>query len=52
MKQPRGTQASVGIAALYCADNKSYQAEVTVQQTRDSTIFLKGHNILEHKQAQ
>jgi hypothetical protein len=49
MEQPRGTYASFGIAALYCAD-ESYQAEVTVQQTRDSTVSLKGHDIL-HKQA-
>jgi len=50
MKQPRGTYGPVGIAALYCADDIC-QADVTVQQTRDFTVSLKGHNILVHKQA-
>lgn len=50
MKQTRGTYASVGIAALYCAD-EIYQADVTVQQTRDFTVSLKVNNILVHEQA-
>ena len=48
MKQPRGAYFSVGIAALYCAD-EIYQADVTVQQTCNITVSLKGYNILVQK---
>jgi len=46
MKQPRGTYASVGNAALYYCADEIYQAAVTVQQTRDITISLKAHNMV------
>ena len=49
MKQPRGAYGSVGIAALYCADDIC-QAGVTVQQTRDFTVSLKGYNKFVRKQ--